>query len=162
MSDDQRRTTLHEAFEGFLNDGFVLGIDVREGFVEEENRCVLEQGAGDGDALALSAGETQAAFAHHRLIALGQGLDELMRIRRPRRRLDLILRGVWLAEAQIVRHRAVHEIGILHDHRDMAPQHLQGQAAEVMPAERDAPLLRVEKTQQKPDHGRFAGATGPH
>ncbi len=34
VRNDQRRTTDHQALQGLLNEGFILGIDARQGFVE--------------------------------------------------------------------------------------------------------------------------------
>ena len=38
VRNDERRTTDHQALQGFLNEGFILRIDARQGFVEEEDR----------------------------------------------------------------------------------------------------------------------------
>ena len=59
--------------------------------VEDQDRRVLEQGAGDGDALLLAAGELEAALADHRLVAVGQLHDEGVDRRAPRGGLDLRL-----------------------------------------------------------------------
>jgi hypothetical protein len=48
------------------------------GFVEEQDRPVGEDGAGDGDALALTAGQAHAALAQVGVVALGQARDELV------------------------------------------------------------------------------------
>ena len=54
---------------------------------------VLEQRAGDREALALAARERRAALADERVVAVGQALDEVVRVGRPGRRLDL--RRAW-------------------------------------------------------------------
>ena len=80
----------------------------------------------------------------------------------PRGFLQLFLGRIGFAEAQIVRHGAMDQISVLHDHRDVAAQHVERQAANIMAAQQNAPLLRIEEAQQEPDHGGFAGTTRSH
>ena len=69
-----------EAVDGFLDFGLGLGIERGGGFVEDEDGRVADKGAGDGDALALAAGEALAAFAERRVVALREVLDEVVRV----------------------------------------------------------------------------------
>ena len=50
---------------------------------------VLQEGAGDGDALALAAGQARAGLADQGVVALRQLGDEVVRRGGLRRRLDL-------------------------------------------------------------------------
>ena len=50
------------------------------GFVENQDRRVADDGAGDRDALALAARQRDAALADHRVVAVGHRLDELVRV----------------------------------------------------------------------------------
>lgn len=59
----------HHFVEAFLDGGFNFGIERAGGFVKQQDGCVFEHHAGDGDALALSAGEFHAAFADVRVVA---------------------------------------------------------------------------------------------
>ena len=52
-----------QARERLLDLRLVLHVQARGGLVQEHDRRVLEQGAGDGDALALAAGEPRAVLA---------------------------------------------------------------------------------------------------
>ena len=47
----------------FLHQPFVLGVERRGRLVEQQDRRVLQNGAGDGEALALAAGQGDAALA---------------------------------------------------------------------------------------------------
>ena len=64
----------------------LLGVAVERarGLVEDQDRRPLEDGAGDGDALLLAAGELEAALAHHGAVALGQLGDEAVDLRHAR------------------------------------------------------------------------------
>ena len=66
----------HQRVERGLHRALALGVEGGGGLVEEQDRRVLQDGAGDGDALALAAGERHAALADHGGVALRQGADE--------------------------------------------------------------------------------------
>src|ERR1700743_1197013 len=57
-----------------------LAIEARCSLVQQQNARVFEQRASDGDALALTAAQANAALADDGLILVGQIEDELMRI----------------------------------------------------------------------------------
>src|SRR4029450_1737637 len=46
-------------------------------FVEDEDGSVLEEGSGECNALALSAGQPLATLTNHGVVTLGQMVDEL-------------------------------------------------------------------------------------
>jgi hypothetical protein len=55
---------------------FGRGVECRGRFVEEQDLWVAEEGAGDGDALFLAAGEGGAFCSDDGVVALGERLDE--------------------------------------------------------------------------------------
>ena len=57
VRDNDDGAAFGEAFKGGLDLVLALGVECRGRFIEHDDRGVLEKGAGDGDALALSAGE---------------------------------------------------------------------------------------------------------
>src|SRR5215207_4991125 len=67
VGDDERRAAPHEAIERLLHGALALGVEGGRRLVEEEDRRVLQDCTGDGDALALAAGEGHPAlgFARH-------------------------------------------------------------------------------------------------
>ncbi len=74
-------------------------IERRSRFVENENRCVLQHDARNGDTLALATGELDAALADMGIEAQAaalvlQPLDEIMRLRLVGRRDQIGFRGV--------------------------------------------------------------------
>ena len=52
------------------------GIQRTGRLVKQQDRRILHQRAGDGDALLLAARKLEAAFAHHRVEPLGQAPDQ--------------------------------------------------------------------------------------
>src|ERR1700675_2357096 len=58
---------------------FVLGVgvDAGEGIVEDQDARAAEKGAGDGSALLLASGESDAAFSDGGVVAFGETFDVL-------------------------------------------------------------------------------------
>jgi hypothetical protein len=78
VGDDEAGAALHEPLEGRLHEGLALGVEGAGGLVEDEDAGVLEDRAGDREALPLPAGEVDAALAEVGVVAGGQDADELV------------------------------------------------------------------------------------
>ncbi len=72
VGDEQGRAAFEHALDGALDLVFGGAVDGAGRVVEDQDARVGEQGAGDGDALALAAGERHPALADHRLVAVGE------------------------------------------------------------------------------------------
>ena len=88
---------------------------------------VLEEGAGDGEALALAAGERLAALADDEVVAAGLAHDEPVRLGAAGGVLDLGVGGVGLADAQVLADRAVEQAGVLEHHGHGVAERGQGE-----------------------------------
>ncbi len=62
VGDDDGGPAFAQCRECGLDRGFAFGIECRGGFIEEEDARVAQDGAGEGDALALAAGEALAVY----------------------------------------------------------------------------------------------------
>ena len=71
------------------------------GVVEDEDLRVLQQGAGDAQALLLAARHVGAAAGDDVVVAAGQLLDELVGLRELARMLDLFVGGVRVAQRML-------------------------------------------------------------
>ncbi len=162
VREDQGRPAFHEPVERFLDHRLTLGIHRGERFVQDEDGGIAQEGARDRDPLALAAGEPDAALAHDRLVALRQPRDELLRIGGAGGRRELGRRGARLAHTEVLRDRAVEEIGVLAHHRDEAAELIEGEVAQVVAADHDAPPLRVVEAEEEPGDGGLARAARPH
>ena len=69
VGDDQSRAPFAQGVKRLLNRLLGLGVERRGRLVEQDDRRVFEEGARDGDALALAAGELQAVLAAGRVVA---------------------------------------------------------------------------------------------
>ena len=77
VGDDDGGAARGKAFEGQLHHAFRLGIECAGGLVEQQQRPVGEDGAGNGNALPLSAGQAHAPLAEIGHGTLGQPVHEL-------------------------------------------------------------------------------------
>ena len=130
------------------------GIERRGRLVEHQDRRVLQDHPGERDALALAAGQFDAALADMRVeagaaVPVLQPLDEFERVRAPRRVDDLRLARLGPAVADVVADRAVQQRGVLRHHADLRPQALLGQPGDVAAVDQDAaPFRPVEAEEQ--------------
>ena len=60
MGDDQRSPAAHQVRERILNQPLAFGVECGCGFVEDQDRRILEHGPRDGDALPLAARQLRA------------------------------------------------------------------------------------------------------
>src|SRR5262249_44875897 len=78
MCDDKRGASNCKPFNCVDDRSFGFEIDRTRRFVEDKNRCILQESARKSDALALSTGKSHAAFTNDVLVALGELGDKLM------------------------------------------------------------------------------------
>lgn len=78
VSDGECRTPFHELACGFFEQGLGLRVEAGSGFVEDQDGGVFEEGAGEGEALGLSAGEAGSVFADDGFVFFGQRFNEVM------------------------------------------------------------------------------------
>ena len=76
-------------------------VEVAHRFVEDQHARALEQGAGDGDALALAAGQSDAILAHRGLVALRQLFDNIVDLGQLAGVDDLFEAGVGVGQLQV-------------------------------------------------------------
>ncbi len=108
--------------------------------------------------LALAARERDPALADHRVVPVRQPLDELVRLREPRRLLDLLVGRVGPAEGEVLAHGRREEERVLRDHADLAAQRVERHVAHVGAVDRHAPALDVVEARDQRRERRLPGA----
>ena len=109
-------------------------------------------------ALALPAGERDAALADHGVVAVGQLLDELVRLREPRGADDVLVGRVGRAERDVLPHRRREEERVLGDDPDRAPQGGELDVAHVHAVDGQAAGRDVVETRDQGGQRRLARA----
>ena len=161
VGDDERGPPLHEDAERGVDALLHLDVDGAGGVVEDEDRWVDQEGAGDGDALALPARERVATLADHGVVAVGQAVDEAGGTGRLGRGHDLFEGGVRSAVGDVVPDRHGEEEGLVEDDADVGPQAGEGEVAHVVPVDPDGAAGGVVEAGQHAGHGGLAAAGAP-
>jgi hypothetical protein len=150
----------HEAVDGLLDHDLGFRVQGCGRFVEQDDGCVLEDGAGDGDALAFAAGERGADLSDPGVLAVRETGDEVMRIGGAGGFRDLGVGGVRSAESDVGVDGVVEEIDVLEDDGEVAQQVVGFQRAQVGAAEPDGAVLRVGVAGDQFGDGGLPGAGG--
>ena len=158
MSKNDRGPAAHQPVECLLYHRLVLGIDRGQGLVEHQNRGVTQQGPGDGDALALTAGKPDSPFADDSVIAPRQPGDEVMGVGGPGGGFELLAGRLGLAEAQIVLDRTVEQIRVLIDDSELRADLIEAERFEIAAAEPYGANLGIVEPEQQPHDRRLAGS----
>ena len=158
VRDADGRAADHELLERGLHGTFGLGVERARGLVEYEDGRIPHDGACDGDALALAAGEHRAFFADGLVVAGWFFRDEIVRVRVLRGVQDFRARGTVAAECDVVEDGVVKEHGLLRDDGDLIPQIARVDVADVGAADGDFSLLRIVEAQEEVRDGRLSRA----
>ena len=149
MGDDDGGAVLHQVFQCRLNQPLGFVVQRTGGLIQNQNRRVSQQRAGNGDTLPLPAGKFQAILADFGLQALRHGLNEIPRIRGLGGTDDFVFGRIPRPPVgDILRYRAAEQHHILTDQRNTAAQAFQGVVADVFTADAHRSPGRVEKTRQ--------------
>ena len=160
VGDDHRGAAVHEAAQRLEDAAGRFGVEAGGGLVEEQDGRVADHGAGDGDALALPAGEHAAALADAGVVAVGQAQDEVVGVGGRGGGGDVLVGGVGAAPADVVGDGAVEDECLLEDGGDVAPQVGECEVAQVDVVEGDRPGVGVVGAQQQLGERGLARAAG--
>ena len=129
--------------EAFLNCRLDLRIKRACRFIQNQDRRVLEQHAGNRDALALAARQFHTALADMGVVPsavarIDKMGNELIGMSAPRGALDLFEASIRLAIADIVADRTMKKRSVLRHHPDPGPQAFLRRLGDVLAVDEDA------------------------
>src|SRR5579872_2664094 len=172
VRDDHHRAPARHAPEVGVDQRLALRIERRGRFVEDHQLGIDDEGAGDGEALTLAAGEVGRAFLDPGLVTLRQALDELLGPGKPGRAHRVLEAEAGASGEDVVLHRAVEQEVLLQHDAEALAQMAQIDLAQLRPVDlhragiisvdshqqaRDRRLART-RTADQPEHG--AGRDG--
>ena len=168
MGDEDRGAALHgfaEAGEDLL---FGVGVYAGQGVVEDQDGGIAEDGAGDGGALLLAAGEGDAALADDGAEAAGELEDLVGDVGGAGGGFDLLVEGqggVFAvgcgdSKGDVVGDGGGEEEGLLGDEADGRAEGVEGVVAEGAVVEEDGVGWGVVEAGDEGDEGGLAGAGG--
>ena len=160
VGDDEGGAVGAEAVKGLL-DEFLGGVVEGGGrFVQQKQRRIFQQCAGDGEPLFLAAGETDAAFSGEGVQPLGQVADEAGGVGRIEDAPQLIVRGFVLREGEVFADRGVEKEGFLGDEAGVVAEPFLGDFRDGIPVEQDFSGGRFVEAGKQVEQGGFSGAGG--
>ena len=80
VRDGDHGAPLHEPLQSVDHQFFRLGVERGGGFIENKDRRVADDRAGNADALPLAARERETALAHQGFVTFGHAGDKLIRV----------------------------------------------------------------------------------
>ncbi len=153
---DQGRAAGHEPLERCLDDGLAFRVHRREGLVEDQDGRVTQEGARDGDALALAARQPDPTLTDDGVVPQGQPRDELVGVGLPRRSLELGLSRLRFAHPEVLGHGPVKQVRVLMDDGQEPAKIGDREVPDVATADEHASFVGIVEAQQEPGHGRLA------
>ena len=157
MGDHERGAALHHSIESGVDLGFGDRIECAGRLIQDQDWRIFQQRTRDRQALTFAAGEHAAAFAGIGFEFQVTALDEVERLCALGSRAQFLVGGVGLADAQVLRNRAVEQQRFLKHHADIPAQRRECHAADVHAVDLDEARLRIERAMQQRDRGGFAG-----
>ena len=158
MCNDERRPVFHDALDRFLDEPLPFGIEGTGCLVQHQNGRVVVQGAGNGEPLALTAGQATSAVPDGRGQTVGQVLDEGQGIGYLRHRSDAGGIRVGIEEGDVGFDRIVEQQGVLGHKPDVAPEFPAVELPEVHTVDLEAADGGIIQAQEQAGHRRLAAA----
>ena len=158
VGDDDGGATTHHLLQGGLHLLLGGGVQGRGGLVENQHGRVLQQGAGNGHALPLAAGQPHAVVADNGVDSVRQLVDEALGLGAAHGGVNgLLVRAGQAAIGDVVRQRVVEQRDVLGDQRDLPPQAGEAIAGQGLAVEQDAPAGRFVEARDEAGQGGLAG-----
>ena len=132
MGDGEDGPALAAPVEGVEHGLFGDGIEVGRGFVEDDHRGILEDHAGDGEALTFAAAEVHAVLTGPLVEADVQAVETRCSEGLP----ELRVSGTGVGEQEVFADALPEEVGLLGDHRDVPAEDFRVQQVDLFAADR--------------------------
>ena len=161
VGDDDAGSALHQGFQCLLNRVFGDGVQRRGCLVQNQDLRVLQDDAGNAQALFFAAGELQAPVSHQGFVSLRLRGDEVVQVGDEAGRVQFLLRGILFGIEQVLADAAVEEIAVLRHHADAGAQIGKVKVAHVGPGDFHAAPKHVIQARNQIHDRRLARAAGP-
>src|SRR6266851_750001 len=162
MRDDKTRAARTQPLQRGDDRRLRVQVDGTRRLVENQDRRVLQEGAGEGDPLAFAAGEAHAALADGGSVAFRQTANKVVDFSRLRRRYDLVLGGARPAVSNVLGDARREQDGLLQHDGELTTQIGDVVLAQVYAIEQDSPRGRIVETRKQADERCLPGSGRSH
>ncbi len=129
MRHDYGCPVLHQPVERLLHQALRLVVERTGRFVQQQDRRVFEDGAGDSDPLALTAAQVHAALADDALVLVREAHNEVVGISGAGGGDHLVFAGVQPPVEDVLADRAAEQDRLLRHDADLLAQAVLSHAA---------------------------------
>ena len=160
VGDEDDGGAAHPLFEGRPDFRVGLGVDRREGVVEDHDGRLLHQHPGNRDPLFLAAREGDPPFADDGVIAVREGVDGVVDAGDGGRLADARKPGIRMGNRDVFSDRAGEEVGFLQNQADILPEVVLPDFPDIDPADGDRtfPGAQIIEPVEEGGDGALAGA----
>ena len=162
VGDEQGGLSGPALFQVVQNDLLRPGVHRRDGVIKDQDGRVLQQGAGDGDALLLAARDGDAALAEDGLIAVLEIHDVVPDISETGRPLDVLRRGFVHTEGDVVGDGIREEEVVLRDIGAGLSHRADGNAVDVLSIHKEGAVGHIVGAEKQVHQRRLACAGLAH
>ena len=146
MGDGDHRPRSQDGLQVAQQRRLGLDIEVRRGLVEDQDRRIGQDGAGDGEALALPAAQPDPVLADPGVVARRQGRDGVVDAGAATGVDHPIVVEIGVGQSQVVADRGVEQVDVLGHHAEERPRVVAAIGVQVVPAEADRAASRTSRT----------------
>ena len=158
VRDDHHRAAVRHALQIGVDQRLALRIERRGRLVEDHQLGIDDQRAGDGQPLALAAGQVGRAFLDPGLVALRQALDELLGAGEPGRPHRVLEAEAGTPGEDVVLDGAAEQEVVLQHHAEALAQMAQVDLAQIRAVDLHRAGIVAVDAHQQPGDGGLAGA----
>ena len=158
VRDEERGATLHDALQLAQDLLLGVGVDAGKSVIQDQDPGITDDRAGNGRALFLSAGESDAALADHGRKTGRELLKFAPDVRRLRRLEHLCFAGLRSTKRNILANRLAEEKRLLGNEADVRAQQLERIIADRAAVNQNRSRGCIVKPRDQIDQGRFSGA----
>ena len=162
MGDEEGGSVLHQSLHRVRDRSLGRQVHRAGGLVEDEHGRVSQERPGQRDALALATRQPHSALAHDGLVSIGERLDEVVRVRGPRRGHELLRSCLRACVEDVLRDRGREQDRFLQHDRELTAQVAEPVVANVDPIQQDPTAPRLVEARKQPGKGRLPGARPTH
>src|SRR5688572_1274943 len=151
MRDDKGGAPREQGGQCLLNELLTFAVERTGCLIQNQDGRVFEQGARNGDALPLAAGQLHAALSDDGRVTFWKAFDEFVAVRATRRSDDFLLGRAGASIGDVVPDRTAEEEHFLRNDGHVRPDALEWEFARVASVEPNATAIGFVKAEEQRD-----------